>query len=267
MKVALEVAYQGTRYHGWQRQEEGVQTVQGTLEAAVATIANHPVEVSCAGRTDAGVHAFGQVVHFDTHSERRMDAWVMGTNAQLPDDISVVRAATVAAEFDARHSALARRYVYLIDNHRVRHALLRPNLARFPWALDEGAMNIAAQALIGEQDFTSFRAANCQSLTPMRNVHAVSVTRQGDLVIVDITASAFLYHMVRNIVGSLLEVGRARQGTQWIAELLAAKNRSIAGDTAEAAGLYLASVTYPEGLGWDNRVSLRHFFGTLGLPN
>ena len=220
--------------------------------------------MSCAGRTDAGVHAFGQVVHFETQSERQVDAWVMGANAHLPDDISVVRAANVLPAFDARHSALSRRYVYLIDNHRVRHALMRPNLARFPWPLDEVAMNSAAQALLGEHDFTSFRAANCQSLTPMRNVHAISVSRHEDLVIVDITASAFLYHMVRNIVGSLLEVGRARQETDWIADLLVARDRNLAGDTAEARGLYLASVTYPEGLGWTSGLSARHFFSAPG---
>ncbi|HJN51286.1 MAG: tRNA pseudouridine(38-40) synthase TruA [Pseudomonadales bacterium] len=245
-RIALCVEYNGSQFHGWQVQSDGIATVQGCLERALAQVANHAVSVICAGRTDAGVHATAQVVHFDAHVGRTERAWVFGTNAHLPEQIRIRWAKAVDGDFHARFSALSRRYLYLVFNSRVRSALFTHELTHEFRELDETRMNKGGQFLVGEHDFTSFRAANCQSKTAMRNVLAVDVSRRNDLVLIDIEANAFLHHMVRIIAGVLMDVGAGEKEPEWIAELLAAKDRNLAGITAPPDGLYLVSVTYPE---------------------
>ncbi|ABV86942.1 tRNA pseudouridine(38-40) synthase TruA [Shewanella pealeana] len=245
MRVALGIEYDGSQYFGWQRQAE-VDTVQERLEKALSIVANEPIAVHCAGRTDAGVHATGQVVHFETNAIRKETAWTLGVNVNLPDNIAVRWVKVVDDEFHARFTATARRYRYMIYNHQLRPGILRSGVSHYPGDIDESKMHQAAQYLLGEQDFTSFRAVHCQSNTPFRCVHEVNVTRQGMYICVDIKANAFLHHMVRNIVGSLLEVGLGNQSVEWIEQLLALKDRNKAAATAKPNGLYLVDVTYPE---------------------
>ncbi|EMD9370788.1 tRNA pseudouridine(38-40) synthase TruA [Proteus mirabilis] len=245
LKIALGIEYDGSHYYGWQRQNE-VRSVQERLEKALSQVANETISVFCAGRTDAGVHATGQVVHFETTAHRKDAAWTMGVNTHLPQDIAVRWVKTVANDFHARFSATARRYRYVIFNHRYRPAILSSGVTHFHYPLDAQRMHQAAQCLLGENDFTSFRAVQCQSRTPWRNVMHVNVSRYGDYVVVDIKANAFVHHMVRNIVGSLLEIGCGNQAITWMAELLALKDRTKAAATAKANGLYLVSVDYPE---------------------
>lgn len=221
--------------------------MQGALETALSSVAAHPVATICAGRTDAGVHAFGQVVHFDSPAARAPQAWMLGSNARLPPDISIRWVRPVTDDFSARFSALARRYRYVIHNSRARSALLAGRVNWLNYPLDAAAMDRAAQALLGENDFSAFRAAECQSTTPMRNLQAIRVQRRGEFVFVDVHANAFLHHMVRNIVGSLLEVGIGRRTEAWIGELLAGRDRTRAGMTAAAAGLYFVGPDYPAG--------------------
>lgn len=248
MKIALGIEYDGSRYFGWQRQQN-VTSVQQELETALSKIANAPCEVFCAGRTDAGVHGTGQVVHFETDAIRPMQSWCFGTNANLPADIAVRWAVEVSDEFHARFSATARRYRYVIYNHKLRSAILPKGISHYYHPLDAEKMHQAGQYLLGENDFSSFRAAQCQSHTPWRNVHHLNVWRQQDYVIVDIQANAFVHHMVRNIVGSLIEVGLGKQPPEWIDWLLAQRDRTQAAATAHAEGLYLVDVTYPEQFG------------------
>ena len=243
-RIALGVEYDGQRYYGWQRQQEVI-SVQQVLEQALAKVADHPIELTCAGRTDAGVHATGQVVHFDTTAKRDMAAWTLGVNSQLPNDVAVRWAKPVPADFNARFSATGRRYRYLIANTKLRPGIHSHGVSHYHFELDAERMQVAGQALLGEQDFSSFRAAQCQSNSPNRNVTHLQVKRQGDFIIVDIAANAFLHHMVRNIVGSLLEVGRGARPTEWIAELLQARDRTLAAATAKPHGLYLVAVDYP----------------------
>lgn len=245
MKIALGIEYQGQGYSGWQRQEK-LSTVQGELERALSLVANEQVEVFCAGRTDAGVHATGQVIHFETQAERAEKAWCFGVNAHLPDDISVSWAKAVDEDFHARFSATARRYRYVIYNHRLRSAILPHGVTHYHFPLDHQLMHQAGQALLGEHDFSSFRAAQCQSNSPFRCVHHLQVTRHGRYIVVDIQANAFVHHMVRNIVGSLMEVGCGHQNVGWIGWLLAQKDRTLAAATAKPNGLYLVNVSYPE---------------------
>ncbi|NUF27412.1 tRNA pseudouridine38-40 synthase [Gilliamella bombicola] len=243
-KIALGIEYDGSGYFGWQRQQS-VDSIQEKLESALSIIANAPINVFCAGRTDAGVHATGQVVHFETQAERSPSAWTMGVNSHLPDNIAVRWSQTVEDSFHARFSAIARRYRYVIYNHRYRPAILAKGVSHYYLPLNEILMHQAAQYLLGENDFSSFRAAQCQSRTPWRNIHHIEVTRQGAYIIVDIKANAFVHHMVRNIVGSLLEVGAGNQRPEWIYELLQAKDRTQAAATAKPEGLYLVQVDYP----------------------
>ncbi|SIN85856.1 tRNA pseudouridine38-40 synthase [Sulfurivirga caldicuralii] len=248
MRIALGIEYDGSAYCGWQHQDH-CDAVQTHVEAALSFVADHPIEVVCAGRTDTGVHALNQVVHFDTTAERPLRAWVEGVNTRLPDAIRIHWVKPVAEDFDARFSAVARRYRYVIHNVPTRSALLRQRVTWVREPLDAAAMDKAAQALVGEQDFSSFRAAGCQARHPMREVQRVHVHRQGNMVLVDIQANAFLHHMVRNIVGSLLKVGQGERPVEWIAELLAAKDRTQAAETAPAAGLYFVTAVYPPALG------------------
>ncbi|EKO3797112.1 tRNA pseudouridine(38-40) synthase TruA [Vibrio metschnikovii] len=244
MRIALGIEYDGTHYFGWQRQRDVI-SVQEKLEKALSIIANHPVEVQCAGRTDAGVHGTGQVVHFDTTAERNMAAWTMGANANLPKDIAVRWAKVVPDDFHARFSATARRYRYVIYNHAYRPGILSSGVSHYHPELDAQRMQLAGQYLLGENDFTSFRAVHCQSRSPWRNIMHLNVSRHERYVVVDIKANAFVHHMVRNIVGSLIEVGRGEQEPQWIEWLLAAQDRKLAAATAKAEGLYLVAVDYP----------------------
>lgn len=247
MRIALGVEYQGSRYKGWQRQQD-VDSVQEQLEKALSKVAAQPIEVFCAGRTDAGVHATGQVVHFEYESDkaRKMAAWTMGVNTSLPDDIAVRWALPVTDQFHARFSATSRRYRYVILNQALRPGILRHGVTHHHYPLNEELMAQAAQCLLGEQDFTSFRAAQCQSNSPFRNVHHVMVKRFGDYVVVDIQANAFVHHMVRNIVGSLMVIGQGEQPVEWMAQVLAAKDRTLAAATAKPHGLYLVAAHYPQ---------------------
>ncbi|TKB53924.1 tRNA pseudouridine(38-40) synthase TruA [Ferrimonas aestuarii] len=248
MKIALGIEYDGSRYYGWQRQREVV-GVQQRLEEALTVVANQPIEVFCAGRTDSGVHGTGQVVHFETDAVRPERAWTLGLNANLPDDVAVRWAKPVCDEFHARFSATARRYRYIIYNHRFRPAILGKGVSHYYHQLDEKRMHQAGQQLLGEHDFSSFRAVQCQSRSPWRNIHHLSVSRRNQFVIMDIKANAFVHHMVRNIIGSLMEVGKGERPVEWIAELLEAKDRNLAAATAKAEGLYLVQVDYPEEFG------------------
>ena len=246
-RVACRIEYDGSLYNGWQAQPHlNVTTVQQTLEAALAIVANQPLRVHCAGRTDTGVHALGQIIHFDDPVGRSCKNWVIGTNTNLPASVRVHWALPVPSDFHSRFSALSRRYQYVIGNTPVRSALLARQVSWQRRPLNVDHMHEAAQALLGEQDFSAFQAASCQSPTSMRNVQQVSVKRLGDLVIIDIEANAFLHHMVRNIAGSLMAVGYGRHPPEWIASLLQGRDRTAAADTASPDGLYLVAVTYPE---------------------
>jgi tRNA pseudouridine38-40 synthase len=246
-RIALCVEYDGSVFNGWQTQlNPALNTVQETLEQALSIIADQPIKIHCAGRTDTGVHASGQIVHFDTTSERPLQAWVKGTNSRLPRQVAVQWAHAVTEDFHARFSARSRRYRYIIANTPVRPALLAAFVTPYFYPLDEQAMHAAAQSLLGENDFTSFRAVACQSRTAMRNLMELNVTRQGDYVIIEVEANAFLLHMVRNLVGVLLAIGDGRKPPVWASEVLARKDRSYAGVTAPATGLCLIKVRYPE---------------------
>jgi tRNA pseudouridine38-40 synthase len=250
-RIALGIEYDGSAFSGWQTQlSPRLRTVQESLEQALSSVADHPVTVHCAGRTDAGVHASGQVVHFDARVERPLKAWVLGGNGLLPSQIAVQWAQVVPADFHARFSALSRRYRYLICNSPVKPALYHHFLTHHRYPLDAELMHAAGQHLLGEQDFTSFRAVACQSRTPMRNVMQLNVRREGQYVAVEIEANAFLLHMVRNIVGALLEVGEGRKPVSWTAELLALRDRTKAAPTAAPNGLSLIRVRYPSALGF-----------------
>ncbi len=245
MIIAAGIEYQGTQYCGWQKQSHSP-SVQACLESALSQIADTPITVFCAGRTDTGVHAKGQVIHFETNVERPERAWTRGVNTLLPKDIAVQWVKTMPSDFHARFSAVSRQYHYVIVNTPYRPGILSNRVTWEAQSLDAELMHIAAQSLLGEQDFSTFQAASCQSTSSFRCVFSVNVIRQDDCVIVDITANAFLHHMVRNIVGSLMSVGLKKKGVDWIAYLLREKNRCLAAPTAPAEGLYLTQVSYPE---------------------
>jgi tRNA pseudouridine38-40 synthase len=245
-RVAMGIRYDGSAYRGWQSQFGEIATVQDRVEKAVGQVANETVAVCCAGRTDAGVHATQQVIHFDTSADRGENSWMFGANSALPPDISVIWAKEVDSEFHARFSASRRRYRYILYNYKVRPGILRHAVGWHYKTLDESLMQQAAQYLIGEHDFTSFRGAGCQARSPVRHVHEVAVTRHKHLLILEIEANAFLLHMVRNIVGTLFAIGSGHKPPEWMGEVLAAKDRQQAGITASPAGLYLVDVTYPD---------------------
>lgn len=245
MRVAIGVEYAGNAFLGWQTQPHG-RTVQDVLEKALAVVAQHPVSVVCAGRTDSGVHGSMQVAHFDTVAKRPLEAWVRGVNSHLPSSVGVLWAVEVDDEFHARFSAESRRYRYVLLNRRIRPGLLEGRVGWMHGALDEKKMVLAAQCLLGEHDFTSFRAAECQAKSPVRYMHSITIQRVGEVVLFDFHANAFLHHMIRNLVGSLVYVGLGRRPVEWMAELLAARNRTIAAPTFAPGGLYLCGVEYPE---------------------
>ena len=244
MRIALGIEYAGQAFEGWQTQPHG-RSVQDAMEAALRQIALEPVKLVCAGRTDAGVHASIQIAHFDTSARRPLEAWVRGANSHLPAGVSVLWAQEVDEDFHARFSAVARHYRYILLNRRVRPALLAGRVGWTHGQLDEEAMLAAAACLPGEHDFTSFRAAQCQARSPIRLMHEVRVVRAGDFVIFDFHANAFLHHMIRNLVGSLIFVGKGRHPPEWMKEVLDARDRRIAAPTFAPDGLYLCGVEYP----------------------
>ena len=246
--VALGIEYVGTRYCGWQTQPDQP-TVQDVLEEALEKFVTKPVATVCAGRTDAGVHGTGQVVNIAVDCRRAETSWVRGVNTFLPDDIAVRWAKVVDADFSARFSATARTYEYWICNDPVRSPVFDGKTGWVWRPCDAALMHAEAQSLVGEHDYTSFRAAECQAASPVREIYAIDVKRVGKLIGIRITANAFLQHMVRNIVGSLVYVGIGREAPGWIAEVLAAKKRSAAAPTFDPAGLYLTGVEYPERYG------------------
>ncbi len=245
MRYALGIEYDGEKYFGWQRQSNVI-SVQETLEKALSKIADEKIAVFCAGRTDTGVNATNQVVHFETDKIRKDVAWTLGVNTNLPDDIAVSWVKQVDSEFHARFSATARTYRYIIHNNRLRSAILSKGLSFCHFPLDEKLMHQAAQHLVGKHDFTSFRTVHCQSHSPVRTIHRCNVSRHGDYVVIEVKANAFLHHMVRNIAGSLMRVGQSLETVDWVKDVLLAKNRCLAGMTAAAGGLYFVDVDYPE---------------------
>lgn len=244
MKYAACIEYDGTAYCGWQRLKHSP-SVQEEVEKALSQVANHSVSLTCSGRTDSGVHGIGQIVHFESEATRDEKSWRMGCNTNLPDDVVLRWIQPIEDTFHARFSALSRRYRYIILNDKIRPALLHKKVCWFRDDLDEGLMQDAASRLLGENDFSSFRASGCQAKHAMRELQKITVSRDGHYIYVDIIANAFLHHMVRNIVGSLFEVGSGRELPEWFDELLRLKDRTKAGITAPACGLYFVSVEYP----------------------
>jgi tRNA pseudouridine38-40 synthase len=243
MRIALGLEYAGTTFHGWQSQPDG-NTVQDALERALAVIAGVGVGVLAAGRTDAGVHATMQVVHFDAPVTRPDTAWVRGVNANLPADIAVQWAQPVAVDFHARFAASARHYTYLLANRAVRPALLAGRVGWYHRPLDVGAMARAAQPLAGTHDFSAFRAAECQARSPVKTLAPIAVFAQGEIIRFDFSANAFLHHMVRNIVGALVQVGADKAPESWVAELLEGRDRTRSAPTFAPDGLYLTGADY-----------------------
>lgn len=263
-RIALGVEYRGSRYRGFQRQRAGVPSIQETLEKALSKVAGGaPVTLSCAGRTDALVHACGQVVHFDTSVERTMHSWMMGANLNLPSDISVTWAKAMPREFDARFSAMARRYRYAIYNDQIRPAHMAEEVTWNHRPLDASRMREAARHLVGTHDFTSFRAVQCQAKSPVKTLHHLEVIEHGRLIVLDVRANAFLHHMVRNFAGVLMTIGAGERPVEWAAEVLAARDRRAGGITAHPYGLYLVQVEYPEQFDLPKRYIGPHFLSSL----
>jgi len=242
-RIAVGIEYHGGAYAGWQVQP-GLRTLQGVLEAAVGRVAAQPIKLTCAGRTDAGVHAVGQVAHFDTEARRTPRGWMLGTNTYLPPDVSVRWAREVPAHFHARHSAQSRTYWYLVANGLGRSALAAGRAAMIHPPLDAQRMGAAARLLLGEHDFSAFRAAECQARSPVRRLEELAVVRHGDWLAIRATANAFLHHMVRNIAGLLIAVGQGKAPPEWAAAVLESRDRTRGAATAAPEGLYLWSVRY-----------------------
>lgn len=244
-RIALGIEYNGSGFNGYQMQAAGTRTVQHELEKALSKVADEPLRLTCAGRTDTGVHATGQVVHFDTTVARELKAWMMGGNTNLPRDISIHWVRQVSKDFSARFSAVSRSYRYILFNRKTRSAVFQHNVSWTFERLDENAMHEAAQILLGEHDFSALRSSRCQANHAVREMQSISVRRESDYIILDLTANAFLHHMVRNIMGTLLVIGRGEQPVAWMQEVLSSQDRKQAGMTAQAAGLYLINVEYP----------------------
>jgi tRNA pseudouridine38-40 synthase len=255
-RLALVLAYDGSRFDGWQTQPSG-RAIQDHLELALAAIAGHQVVTVCAGRTDAGVHAFRQVVHFDTDAQRPETAWVRGVNSHLPSGVAVRHVVEVDTDFHARFGAQRRRYRYFLHVSPVRHPLLAGRAGWSRHALDQPAMTRAADLLTGEHDFSAFRSSQCQAASPVRQLEGFTIEREGAVLVFTLTANAFLHHMVRNLVGLLVAVGSGRCRPEFAAELLEHRDRRLAPPTFEAAGLYLEAVQY------DVRYALPSWGGSL----
>ena len=243
MRIALGIEYDGSSFCGWQTQLSGC-GVQDHLEAALAHLADERVETVCAGRTDAGVHALEQVVHFDTEARRPASAWVRGVNASLPPSLAILWAQEVSDEFHARYSARTRTYRYVLLNRSVRPALGQGRIGWFHLPLDEERMRRAAGLLVGEHDFSAFRSSECQASSPVREIRRIDIERHGEYLVFEFSANAFLHHMVRNLVGTLVYVGKGKYEPSWAGDVLASRDRSKAAPTFDAGGLYLAAVDY-----------------------
>jgi tRNA pseudouridine38-40 synthase len=243
-RIALGIEYDGSAFNGWQIQSGNARSVQHCIEQALSQVADHEIETICAGRTDSAVHACCQVVHFDPSVTRPMHGWVMGGNSNLPEDVNILWAKAVPDDFHARYSARSRIYRYYILNRQHRSALFRNRATWVNSPLDEVAMHTASQALIGEHDFSAFRASGCQARTAMRCISALQVTRHSDFIVIEIAANAFLHHMVRNIAGVLLRIGQGEAAVEWAGQVLASRDRREGGMTAPAQGLYLYRVDY-----------------------
>lgn len=264
MRVALGLSYDGSPFHGWQTQPGG-QTLQDSVEAALESFLAHPVQTICAGRTDTGVHALNQVIHVDTTAERSVESWVRGVNALLPASVAVQWAQPVADDFHARFMAQAREYIYVLRNDRVRAPLLH---ARVGWVyrpLDCHQMRQAAKRLLGEHDFSCFRSSECQAENPVRNVHAIDIIQRRPYLFIRFRANAFLHHMIRNIMGSLVYVGLGRQPPAWLDHLLEQGDRRLAAPTFAPDGLYLAGVDYPARFGLPIQRSDHRLYELAGL--
>ena len=244
MKIALGVEYLGTDFHGWQIQKSGLRTVQGVVEPALSKIANHPVRVFCSGRTDAGVHAQEQVIHFETETTRTDGAWLFGGNANLPSDVNFKWAKEVGDDFHARFNAHARSYEYKIHNHPVRSSLKAGYYLWEPRSLNIDEMKKAAAFLVGEHDFSCFKGSMCQAKSPIKTIEYLQIDEIDDDLIIKVKANAFLHHMVRNIVGTLLKIGRGEEKPEWMLLVLDSKDRKEAGPTAEPQGLYFIKAHY-----------------------
>jgi len=245
MRIAAIVEYDGSNFSGWQRQDHA-RSVQGAVEEALSKVADEPVQVTVAGRTDAGVHALAQVIHFDTSAARSEYSWVRGANSNLPADVALLWAAPVDDGFHARYSATGRHYHYVILNRPIRPTYLARRVTHEFRLLDVKPMQEAARHLVGEHDFTSFRAAECQAKSPVRELRALEVTRHGELVHVRAHANAFLQHMVRNLAGVLMTIGAGERAPAWAREVLEARDRAAGGVTAAPDGLYLREIDYPD---------------------
>lgn len=254
-RLAAGLEYDGTAFFGWQHQSHA-RSIQTELDAAIARVADHPVAVVAAGRTDAGVHACGQIVHFDTGARRSLRSWLLGINSNLADDLAVQWVCPVPPDFHARYSAIGRTYRYVILNRPVRSALERHRAWCLRPPLDAGRMAAAAAVLMGEHDFSAFRGAGCQAKSPRRRIDHLDVMRRDDYVIVEVSANGFLYHMVRNLVGSLAVIGSGEKAPDWLAAVLAGRDRRAAAATAPPSGLYLAQVHYPAEFGLPEARSL-----------
>ena len=245
MRLAIGLEYDGTRFMGWQRQAHPGRTVQACVEAAVASVADHPVELACAGRTDAGVHASGQVAHFDTQAQRSARSWLLGINSNLPADIATHWVREVPEEFHARFQARARHYRYTIVNRPTRPALTRLRATWVHAALDVESMRVAARHLLGQHDFSAFRAVECQARSPVRTLHRLDVRRSGEQVTLEVVADGFLHHMVRNIAGVLIAIGAQKHPSDWARTVLQGRDRKLGGVTAPPQGLCFVAALYP----------------------
>ena len=265
-RFAASIQYDGSSFFGWQALKTGLPTVQAVVEKAFSTVANHSVKVFCAGRTDARVHGCNQIIHFDSDSVRSERGWVYGANSNLPDDVSVNWITAVSPDFHARFSALWRRYRYIIYNHPIRPAHLHKGVTWNYRSLDVDRMRTAAQFLVGEHDFTSFRAIQCQAKNPVRNVSRLDIFQHGPLVILDVQANAFLHHMIRNFAGTLMAVGCGKQEPEWVNEVLNARDRSKGGVTASPSGLYFIDAGYEDRFELPKREPCPYFIASLIPP-
>jgi tRNA pseudouridine38-40 synthase len=248
-RFAIGLEYSGTAYAGWQTQQPGVPSIQEHVETAFGRVADSPVSIVCSGRTDAGVHARLQIAHFESDAVRPLRGWLLGANTHLPRDISVAWVVPVPAHFHARYSAESRTYRYVVFNRNVRSALVEKRAAQIHRPLDHERMAAATGALIGNHDFSAFRSSECQAKSPIRRLTRLTVEREGDFVAIEVTANAFLHHMVRNIAGLLLAIGQGERPPEWARQVLESRDRTSGHVTAPAEGLYFWSVEYPEVFG------------------
>ncbi|MGJ8668657.1 MAG: tRNA pseudouridine(38-40) synthase TruA [Oceanococcus sp.] len=249
-RIAAGVEYDGRAFFGWQCQyQAGLRTAQAEVETALAKIATHPIKVYCAGRTDTGVHALGQVIHFDSSVQRENRSWMLGANTHMPPDVKLTWVKPVAEHFHARYLAIGRSYRYLIHNHSARSALWYGRCFEWPTALDIDKMNEAAKFLQGWQDFSSFRGKDCQAKSPVKLLRSLHAERHGHWITIDVEASGFLHNMVRNLVGTLLEIGAGNQPVEWMQTVLDARSRAAAGQSAPPGGLYFMRAQFPEEFG------------------